>query len=104
MTGLSPGFYPRVNPHHRPALKGRQMIRSDISFGIWLANTDSTAPLGRIILWIDTWGKTPGWVLLSLRDKTSTAVHEIRARAPTIFDAEDKDNSSAAAPPTLADG
>jgi hypothetical protein len=37
-------------------LKGRQLIRSDISFGIWLANTDSTAPLGRIILWIHTRG------------------------------------------------
>jgi hypothetical protein len=37
-------------------LKGRPMIRSDISLAVWLTNTDSTAPLGRIILWIYTRG------------------------------------------------
>jgi hypothetical protein len=39
--------------------KGRQMIRSDISFAVWLTNTDSTAPLGRIILRIYARVKTP---------------------------------------------
>ena len=33
-------------------LKGRHMIRSDVSFAVWLTNADSTAPFGRILFWM----------------------------------------------------
>jgi hypothetical protein len=35
------------------------MIRSDISFAVWLTHTDSTTPLGRIILWMHHPGLKP---------------------------------------------
>jgi hypothetical protein len=57
-------------------LKGWQIVCAGISWGAWLCEAESAAPLGRGLIYNDIPGvKTPGLVLKSLRDAPPIQPH-----------------------------